>query len=295
MVSGRWLVRAIVGCLIAAGIALYLSVCLLFYQGQWQFVFSTHPQKAPNVAEIAKSSQLPIENVPFDYTEEGQARLDGWWIPAENSPIQDRSMVVLFFPNGRKTLPENIDALRGLHSLGVSVFAFDYRGTGESQAGHPSQEKSYRDGVAALRYLTGMKNIPLGRIVLYGAETGSAIAAHTAAQFPAIAGLILEDPQPSLTKQVKREQHIHLLPMWLVFTENFNIAGIIPRLKMPKLVIGTSEKPEYFMGAATIYDQAIAPKQKIRIAADASKSIYSQTIWQQTMQTFLNSLPNRSH
>ena len=54
-------------------------------------------------------------------------------------------------PNGHTDLPGNVDALKALHALGVNVFAFDYQGFGKSQVGHPSQQKAYANGVAALR------------------------------------------------------------------------------------------------------------------------------------------------
>ena len=299
IVSGKWLVKSIIACLVAAGFALYCAVCLLFYQGQWQFVFSRNPPRHANAAAIASSSGLPIQNIRFDYTEEGIAQLDGWWIPAEDETklpasaqgsAKTQPLVVLFCPNGRTTLPKNIDALRAFHSLGVSVFAFDYRGTGLSSSGHPSQEKAYADGVAAFRYLTGIRHIAPNRIVLYGAEMGSAVAGSIVEQWPTIAGLVLENPQPSLTKQVRREQHIHLLPMWLVFTENFDISKITPTLKMPKLIIATSGKPEYFQGAEAVYNEAAPPKQKIDINENRIQMLYNEQAWNRALQQFLNRL-----
>src|SRR5665213_3101643 len=183
-VSGRWLVKAMLATLVVAGVALYLTVCLLFYQGQWQFAFSppgagsnrragstdsvasswarrTGPASAAHsapvsAAAIAVSSGLPIGDHPFDYTEEGIARLDGWWIPAGTTPenpissgskaAATSSMTLLFCPDGRSNLPQNVAAFRAFHTLGISVFAFDYRGFGASQQGHPSQQKAYQDG-----------------------------------------------------------------------------------------------------------------------------------------------------
>lgn len=299
IVSGRWLVKAILLALVAAGVALYFTVCLLFYQGQWQFVFSSHPSASVHAASIASSAGLPIQEIKFDYTEEGVARLDGWWIPATSVLAQSdssastntaRSLVVLFYPSGRSTLPANIDVLRAFHTLGVSVFAFDYRGLGQSQRGHPSQTKAYEDGMAALRYLIGMRHIDSRRIVLYGAEAGSAVASHVAQQSPQIAGLILENPQPSFTRQVKREQRIHLLPMWLIFRQSFDISKIVPTLQMPKLVIATSAKPEYPAGAAEIYARTAPPKQKADFKVNDVKTLYAQSGWKQAIGEFLDNL-----
>jgi alpha/beta superfamily hydrolase len=296
VVSGRWLVKAILAVLAAAGLALYLSICLLFYQGQWQFTFSP-PKTVPLKAiSVAAASGLPITDVRFDTTEEGVQRLDGWWIPADaaSAPMSSiPSFVVLFCPNGHTDLAANVDALKAFHSLGVNIFAFDYQGVGASQAGHPSQQQAYANGVAALNYLAGLRHIPADRIVIYGARLGAAVAAHVAQSSPNIAGLILEDPQPSLTIQVKDEQHIHLLPMWLVFQDRFDISGVVPSLHMPKLILSTAAMRSYAAGATQVYDQSPAPRQKSILDGPASRPAYSQPEWHATVGTFLNNLAHQ--
>jgi pimeloyl-ACP methyl ester carboxylesterase len=292
VVNGRWLVKAILIVLAVAGVALYLTVCLLFYQGQWQFTFSPPKGSPPTAAAVAAKTGLPITDVRFDATEEGVERLDGWWIPAAESQAPNGApalshMVVLFCPNGHTDLAENVDAFKALHALGVDVFSFDYQGFSASQTGHPSQQKAYANGVAAMNYLTGMRHVPPDRVVVYGARLGAAVAAHIAQQSPNIAGLILEDPQPSLTEEVKREQHIHLLPMWLVFQDRFQIATMMPSLKMPKLILSTPAMRQYASGAASVYDEAHPPKQK---AAIGNHSTYTQPEWRAAVGNFLNGL-----
>lgn len=293
VVSGRWLVKAILIVLAVAGVALYLTVCLLFYQGQWQFTFFPPKTIQPSVATVAANSGLPITDVRFDTTEEGVERLDGWWIPSP-SPVAPLShFVVLYCPNGHTDLPDNVEALKAFHALGVNVFAFNYQGFGNSQAGHPSQQKAYANGVAALTYLTGLRHIPADHVVLYGARLGSAVAAHVAQTSPQIAGLILEDPQPSLTQEVKREQHIHLLPMWLVFQDRFDITGIMPSLKMPKLILSTPAMRPYASGTAQVFHDATAPKQQAAITESSNQPIYALPEWRTAVGNFLRSLSNQ--
>ena len=295
VVSGRWLVKAILIVLAVAGVALYLTVCLLFYQGQWQFTFFPPKTIQPSVATVAANSGLPITDVRFDTTEEGLQRLDGWWIPADTASSLGTPLsrfVVLFCPNGHTNLPDNVEALKALHAIGVNAFAFDYQGFGNSQAGHPSQQKAYANGVAALNYLTGLRHIPADHVVVYGARLGAAVAAHVAQNFPNIAGLILEDPQPSLTREVKREQHIHLLPMWLVFQDRFDISSIVPSLKMPKLILSTPAMRPYASGTAQVFHDATAPKQRAAITESSDQPIYSLSEWRTAMGNFLSTLVN---
>ncbi|MHB1935862.1 MAG: alpha/beta hydrolase [Acidobacteriaceae bacterium] len=298
VVSGRWLVKAILLVLAAAGVALYLTVCLLFYQGQWQFTFFPPRRVPPTAAAIAASSGLPITDVRFDTTEEGVEQLDGWWIPAAPDSGHPSSQAggasrqaVLFCPDGHADLAGNVDTLKALHALGVNVFAFDYQGFGASQSGHPSQQKAYANGVAALNYLAGIRHVPPADVVVYGARLGAAVAVHVAQHSSNIAGLILEDPQPSLAKEVKQEQHIHLLPMWLVFQDRFAISETIASLKMPKLILSTPAMRRYAFGTAHVYQKASAPKLQLTVE---SQPVYLQPEWRTAVGNFLNSLAHEA-
>jgi pimeloyl-ACP methyl ester carboxylesterase len=301
VVSGRWLVKAILLVLVAAGVALYLTVCLLFYQGQWQFTFFPPKQTPPSAASVAAKTSLPITDVRFDTTQEGVEQLDGWWIPAtgpvnrlSSSPSPpanaDAHVVVLFCPNGHTDLSENVDAFKAFHALGAAVFAFDYQGFGASRKGHPSQQKAYANGAAAMNYVTGMLHVPPARVVIYGVRLGAAVAARVAHASPSIAGLILEDPQPSLAAEVKREQHIHVLPMWLIFQDRFRIAKLVPSLKMPKLILLTPAMHRYASGAIDVYNQASEPKQKVVLAGQPSQTVYMQPQWRTAVGNFLDTV-----
>lgn len=299
VISGRWLVKAIVFFLVLSAVALYLTICGIFYQEQWRVTFSPPQGKSPSVASVAAQSGLPIANTSFDTTEEGVEQLNGWWIPSDASlaakteqsrhAASDKfaSMVLLYCPNGRTDLSTNVDALQAFHKLGVSVFAFDYRGFGASQRGQPSQKKAYADGIAALHYLTGIRHIDPGHIVIYGEGLGSAVAATVARHSPQIAGIILENPQPSLTQQVKREERLPLLPVSLLLRDKFDISNTVPSLAMPKLILVNPTPPEYIYGAAKIYAATPAPKQKVQLPPHSGVPAYNLPQWNEAVRKFL--------
>ena len=78
LVSGRWLASAILGVVGFAAVCAYLTLCLLFYQGQWQVVF--HPSRT--ITATPATVGLKYDAISFDYTGTGAAQLTGWWIPA---------------------------------------------------------------------------------------------------------------------------------------------------------------------------------------------------------------------
>ena len=123
---------------------------------------------------------------------------------------------------------------------------------------------------------------------------GAAVAATVVQQSPKIAGIILENPQPSLTRQVKREQHIHLLPMGLLFQDSFDISRTVPQLHMPKLILFTSALPEYVSGAATIYAESPAPRQKVQLHPHPGVPTYTLPEWSDAVRSFLTPLAARA-
>src|SRR5271156_229321 len=63
-----WLVKALALCLAAALICAWLTICLLFYLGEWQLVL--HPTHTIDRTPAAAS--LPFTQVRFDTSETGQ-------------------------------------------------------------------------------------------------------------------------------------------------------------------------------------------------------------------------------
>ena len=223
LVSGRWLLRAllvVVGC---AAVSTYLTLCLLFYQGQWQVVF--HPSRAINgtPADVG----LKYDNVRFDYTGTGLAQLAGWWIPAEGGArYTDRT--VLFLHDGQGSLSDIVPQLKALHSLGVNVFAFDYRGFGQSMNVHPSEQRVYEDADAAWTYLTDIRHLNPKSIVLYGTGLGGTIAAEAAVRHREAAALVVENPAPPALSLIEADNRTHLLPIKWLFRDRFEI---VPKLQ----------------------------------------------------------------
>lgn len=121
----------------------------------------------------------------------------------------------------------------GLRDLGLGIFAFDYRGYGESD-GAPDEQGVYRDAVAAYRELRDRLHVPPERIVIFGHSLGSAVAVELATREPA-AGLILEG---ALFSGVARGQEIYpWLPVRLMARNRFESDRKVARLTLPKLFL----------------------------------------------------------
>ena len=241
----------------------------MFYFGQWQFAFQP-PQPSTQTAPPANIGAR-IEDLRFNYTETGQAQLDGWWLPAD-AGASHADAVLLLCHNGATSLPQNLSLLQNLHSQGINVFAFDYRGFGTSLPIHPSEQSVYADGVAALRYLRDTRHIPVNKLVIYGDGIGAAVAVEVARQVPRasdpVAGIILENAQPSLLPRMQAEPRLRLLPVRLLLHDRFDIQDSLAALQTPKLflIVGGSPATEEF----ALYTHSAQPKHSVRLQTERS-------------------------
>ncbi len=136
VVSPIWLVKAIALTVLAALFCGYLTFCWLFYQGQWQLVL--HPTRTS--ANPASISGISYEPIHFGPDESANPQLTGWWIPSDPGG-RYAHLTILFLPDGNGSLANSIPTLASLHNLGINVFAFDYRGYGQSAASPPQPAK----------------------------------------------------------------------------------------------------------------------------------------------------------
>jgi len=233
----------------AAAVCAYATLCLLFYQGQWQMVL--HPSRSLAVTPAAGG--VKFDEIHFDYTETGVARLDGWWIPADPAS-QWSASTVLYLHGGDGSLSGCIDDLVALHSLGINVFAFDYRGFGRSTGTRPSEQRMTGDANAAWSYLTDTRRIDAKSIVIYGSGVGASLAAELAARHNP-AGVVLDGPSETARQIVGRDARSKILPLWLLLNERFDPTGALQDSTLRKLFLdrdGARARTEQLYQAAAL-------------------------------------------
>lgn len=146
----------------------------------------------------------------------------------------------------------------GLRALGLSLFALDYRGYGESD-GAPSEEGLYLDAEAAYHYLRDSLGVPAERIVLFGHSLGSAVAVELAGRVPA-AGLILDG---ALTSVVDRAQELFpYVPVRWIAANRYPSIERVGRLTVPKLFLHARDDEVVPVGHGRRLYQAAAPPKR---------------------------------
>lgn len=236
VVDPIWLIKALALSLIAALVCGYVTLCLLYYQGEWQLVL--HPTRA--IDRTPASAGLAYTDVRFDASETGQPRLTAWWIPSgAPAGVASRyaALTILYLHDGSGSLSNTIPMLTSLHDAGLNVFAIDYRGFGASDASvHPDEARMDQDAAAALEYLTSTLHVAPRSIIPYGAGLGASLAATLAYNHPELPAVILDNPEPDPLAAAGSPRS-RVIPIRLLFGHAFAIAKRLSTLATPKLLI----------------------------------------------------------
>jgi len=233
IVDPGWLLKA--GAIVFA-FALLCALALfwaLFYYTQWQYVLA--PSRT--VATNPSATGLSFSEVHFGVDATGQPQLDGWWIPADTPA----SPTVLLLHGGKGSMSDALPQARALHEANLSVLLFDYRGFGHSGSAHPAQTLMQEDAESALSYLRDTRHIDLSHILVYGNGLGASLAVNLCASHHEIPAVILESPLGDTEPQVLHDTRTRLVPVRLLFHEQFPLAAPLQTLATPKLLITTEE------------------------------------------------------
>jgi fermentation-respiration switch protein FrsA (DUF1100 family) len=183
-------------------------------------------------------------------------RLVGWAMPADSSSAY--WMLICHGNAGNISEAGRPFHYAGLRALGLSLFAFDYRGYGESD-GVPTEQGLYRDADAAYRYLRDTLDVPADRIVVFGHSLGSAVAVELVGRVPA-AGLVLDG---ALTSVVERAQELFpYAPVRWIAASRYPSIARVGALTIPKLFLHARDDEVIpFAHGRRLFEAAAPPKR----------------------------------
>ena len=226
-ISGRWLLKAMGFAVVAAALCMWSTLCLLFWQGSWQLLY--HPKAA--VTWTPANEGLRFESIGFDATPAGTPRLHAWWIPAES----DAHFTVIYLHGAEGNLGDCKEKLLALHAAKLNVFAFDYRGYGQSLFERPGEKRWREDADAAIGYLVNTRHIPANSVVLYGQGLGANLALEVAATHPELAGAVLDAPVDSPMGVIFNDARARLVPAHLLTSDRWDAKDAAAHVLIPSL------------------------------------------------------------
>jgi len=280
-VSGKWLLTAGATAIAAAVFCAWGTLCILFWQGSWQLLY--HPASA--VARTPASANLQFDSIGFASNAAGEPQLRGWWIPAS----QKSPYTAIYLHGADGNLGDTIESLERLHAAGLSIFAFDYRGYGQSYFVHPSEARWREDADAALTYLTATRHIPANAIILVGKDLGANLAVETAAAHPDLAGVVLEQPLESPAAAIFRDARAHLVPAHWLVRDRWQTSTAAGNILIPSLWFYFTPEP----AAASDHDQpeayAKVPARKMLVWLSSGPN--AQDPFRSALSSWLDQLP----
>jgi fermentation-respiration switch protein FrsA (DUF1100 family) len=253
------------------GVAVYVYFSqsrLLYYPGL--------PTRAIEATPAAIG--LPFEDVHLVTADD--IHLHGWFVPA-TSPRG----TLLFNHGNAGNISHRLDSVALFHSLGLNVLIYDYRGYGDSE-GKPTENGTYRDAMAAWKYLQEERGIAAQDIVIFGRSLGAAIAVDLASQVPA-AGVILESAFTSVPDMAATLYP--WLPARILARYHYDNAAKIGRITSPLLVMHSQDDEiiPYSQGEE-LFARANQPKQFLRLQGGHNDGNHvSRDLYTHTLEQFL--------
>ncbi len=206
---------------------------------------------------------LAYEQVFFNSAD--GTRLSGWFIPAVGvaSP-RDAKGTVIHLHGNAQNMTAHWSFAEFVPSRGYNLFAFDYRGYGDSDPVRPSPKGVFEDSVAALDYLRSRTDIDTGKLFVFGQSLGGMLAIAASGASPkGIRAVLAEAPFHSYSQTVKDKMPGSGLVLDDAWTATAFVANIAP---IPLLLIhGTSDVIVPYTHSVRLLAEAGEPKRLITI------------------------------
>ncbi len=224
----------------------------------WLLVRWAEPRLAffptPGELETPRDFGVPLDAVTID-TVDGE-RLRAWVMRAPTP----RANVVYFHGNGAN-LSNWSPILTGIVQHGYSLFAFDYRGYGQS-TGHPTERGLYRDVDAVIKHAGAAESQSIPTIY-WGRSLGAAMAAYAATVQPPD-GIILESGFVNARAAIRSSPVLLVLSLFSSY--RFPTAELANRVNRPVLVMhGNRDSVIPFALGQELFNTLTAPKQFVVI------------------------------
>ncbi len=237
--------------LLALVAACYVVLLIVLRLGESRLLYV--PGGSRSLAEPPAALGLGILRV--ELTASDGVRLVSWAMPADSG--SGYWLLICHGNAGNISEAGRPFHYAGLRALGLSLFAFDYRGYGESE-GAPTEEGLYRDADAAYRYLRDELDVPAERIVVFGHSLGSAVALELVSRVPA-AGVVLDG---ALTSVVERAQELFpYAPVRWIAASRYPSIERVGALTIPKLFLhARADEVIPFGHGRRLFEAAAEPK-----------------------------------
>lgn len=261
--------------LLTAAVLVYLGLCAYYYVFQEQLIY------LPEKVLSASPKDLGLAYKDLTLTTSDGVAINAWYVPSPRARA-----TVLFSHGNAGNIGNRLETIRMMHSLGLNVLVYDYRGFGRSE-GSPGEDGTYRDAEAAWDYLVKHAETAPERIILWGRSLGGAVAIELATRKKAGA-LIVESTFTSLTAMANIV--VPYLPGSLLVRHRYANSEKVPAITAPALFIHSPDDEMIpFAHGRELYEKTSSP-QKTFVAISGTHNtghLVSGVLYTEAVREFL--------
>lgn len=211
--------------------------------------------------------------------------LHGWFFPAELAS-QNPGVAILFCHGNGGNISHRLPVYELLLETGAAVFAFDYRGYGQSK-GRPTEKGTYLDAEAALAWLAKRGHAP-SNVIVFGESLGGGIAAELATHQP-VGGVVLQSTFTSIP-DIGAEL-FWWLPVRLVSSIDYGTNRKLPNIQAPVVVMHSRDDSLVpFQHAERNFAAANEPKWLVELQGDHNYSLTDREAFKSGLQRLVDEI-----
>ena len=272
--------------------ALGLLICISMFEDKLIYLPDRYPQGRWDVSDPpAREGEIVPRIEDCHFTASDGVKLHGWLASPQRKvngkfePVQAEA-VLLWFHGNAGNISSRYEMIRMLMQLPARIFIIDYRGYGKSE-GSPNEAGLYIDARAAWDYLTGERQVPAERIIIFGKSLGGAPAIDLASRVEP-AGLIVQSSFTSI-----KDMAASILPLFpgFILRTKMDSKEKIASVRCPKLFIHSpiDEVVPYRLGRA-LFEAAPEPKRfyEVRGAPHNETYIVGGKPYLEALREFIN-------
>jgi hypothetical protein len=157
---------------------------------------------------------------------------DGLTLKAAYRAAEDGKPTIVFFHGNADNWSGAATATQAMVDAGFGALLAEYRGY-SGNPGKPSEQGLYRDGRAAIAWITG-QGVGKDKLVLVGNSLGSGVAVELAVEASPLA-IILISPYSSMTALVREK--VPWVPVSLLIQDRFDSQAKLAAITSPILIL----------------------------------------------------------
>ncbi len=253
------------------GVAIYLSLCLLLYCKQDDFLFV----RLANDSRAARAWEPRRIVIRAQNTE-----IEGWWADRANA---GNEIVILYFGGNAEDVLYSAMAAEQLHAKRFLVT--NYRGYGNTP-GNPSEAGIFSDALAIYDYAITQPGVTAQNIVVVGRSLGSGVATYVAAKRQ-VRGVVLITPYDSILAVAKN--HFPYFPVAWLLKHRFPSAKFAEHIQAPALMI-SADHDDVIPAIHTqrLFDAWAGPKRLVVVPGAGHDDINSKKQYYDSINEFLD-------